>query len=219
MIERLERIGAELPKADGVGRFNDLYLAMTREIEGGVRNARFEDQDFLTRLDVVFANYYFAAVEASKQRQDIAPAWAPLFEARTHPRIAAIQFALAGVNAHINYDLGVALVATCSELEIALELDSPQHRDYLRVNEIIARVEDNVKKSLETTLIDAADEALGRLDDVLAMWSVYRARDAAWTHAEVLWKLRDISALENEYSATIARMVGLAARGLLVPVL
>jgi len=64
-----------------------------------------------------------------------------------------------------------------------------------------------------------ADEALGRLDDVVAMWSMERARDAAWTHAEVLWKLREVSALEEHYVATLAHIVGLAGRGLLVPVL
>ena len=69
-------------------------------------------------------------------------AWAPLFEARAKPRIAPIQFALAGMNAHINHDLCLALVATCKELGLGLDLGSPQHRDYLKVNAILERVED-----------------------------------------------------------------------------
>jgi len=69
-------------------------------------------------------------------------AWAPLFEARAKPRIAPIQFALAGMNAHISHDLCLALVATCKELGLGLDLGSPQHRDYLKVNAILERVED-----------------------------------------------------------------------------
>ena len=40
-------------------------------------------------------------------------AWQPLFERRADPGIEPIQFALAGMNAHINHDLPLAVVATC----------------------------------------------------------------------------------------------------------
>jgi Family of unknown function (DUF5995) len=219
VLERLAAIERELPETDGVARFNDLYLAMTREIEAELGKRGFEDPRFLTRLDVVFADRYLAAVDAGSTHEARSPAWAPLFEARKRRGIAPIQFALAGCNAHINYDLAVALVETCRELTIALEPDSPQHRDFLQVNGILAEVEERVKKRFDEGLVGVADEALGRLDDVVAMWSMERARDAAWTHAEVLWKLREVSALEEQYVATLAHIVGLAGRGLLVPVL
>ena len=76
-----------------------------------------------------------------------------------------------------------------------------------------------MKKELDAGLVGVADEALGRLDDVLAMWSMERARDAAWTHAEVLWKLRELGGLEKDYLGTLAKIVGLGSRGLLVRVL
>ena len=219
VIERMEAIEAGISEADGVARFNHLYLAVTREVAAELDLDTFEDPRFLLRLDVIFAGLYLAAVDADAGGGEVSPAWDPLFEARSQPRIAPIQFALAGMNAHINHDLCLALVETCKELELPPEEDSPQHRDYLRVNEILARVEEEVKVILAAEVADCAEEALGRLDDVIAIWSVARARDAAWTHAEVLWELRALPSLSEGYLETLARFVGLAGRGLLVPTL
>jgi hypothetical protein len=215
-LTTLERsLGAK----DGVRRFNDLYLATTRALAAQIEHDGFEDPEFLGTLDVAFAERYFAAVEAAARGADVSPAWAPLFDARSKPRIAPIQFAFAGMNAHINFDLCESLVGVCEERGIAPEGDSPQHRDYLKVNAILARVEAETKARFHSELIHIADEALGRLDDVLAMWSVARARDAAWTHTEVLWTLRGSRTLEDDYAITLARIVGLAGRGLLVETL
>jgi hypothetical protein len=54
------------------------------------------------------------------------------------------------------------------------------------------------------------------LDDVVAIWSVTAARDAAWTNGQVLWHLRDIGPVERAYVTTLDRTVGFASRGLLV---
>jgi hypothetical protein len=192
---------------------------MTKAIDGEVRGGGFEDLRFLSRLDVVFADRYLAAVDAANAGKQVPSAWAPLFADRGKSGIAAIQFALAGCNAHINFDLAIALAETWQELEVAPQSDSPQHRDFLKINGILTSVEERMKKELDAGLVGVADEALGRLDDVVAIWSMERARDAAWTHGEVLWKLRELGTLEKDYLATLARIVGLGSRGLLVPVL
>ena len=54
-------------------------------------------------------------------------------------------------------------------------------------------------------------------DDVVAMWKVGRARDAAWVNGETLWALRGLPKLRAEYASTLDRMVGFAGRGLLRP--
>lgn len=219
VIKQLTAIGSDLPEDDGVRRFNDLYLAMTEAINAEVKDSGFEDPGFLSHLDVVFADRYLAAVDAAAAEQEIASAWAPLIADRAKKGIAPIQFALAGCNAHINFDLAVALAQSWQELGVTAETDSPQHRDFLKVNGILVTVETKMKKELDQGLVGVADEALGRLDDVVAMWSMERARDAAWTHAEVLWKLRELGGLEKDYLATLAKIVGFSSRGLLLPVL
>jgi hypothetical protein len=219
VLARMEAIAAGLPEPDGVGRFNHLYLAVTREVDAQARDAEFEDVDFVVELDVVFAGLYFAAVDADGGGSRLPRAWAPLFGARRSAGIAAIQFALAGMNAHINHDLALALVDTCRHRGVVPERGSPQHRDFERVNAILEAVQERVKGQFAEGLVGVADRLLGRLDDVLAMWKVARARDAAWTHAQTLWALHGLPFLADEYVATLDRMVGFAGRGLLVPVL
>ncbi len=219
VIDRMTAIAAKLTPDDGVARFNDLYLAVTREVALEAVDDSFEDPRFLTALDVVFADRYFAAMDDSVQGRPVARAWAPLFEGRGRPRVAPIQFALAGMNAHINYDLCLALVESCTQLGLSPDTGSAQHQDYLRVNAILERVEAQVKERFATGKLGVADEALGRLDDILVMWKVARARDSAWTHAQTLWALRDLPSLRTDYLAALGGLVGLAGRGLLTPIL
>jgi hypothetical protein len=212
-------IESALGADDGVASFNGLYLAVTREVAAQAEVGTFADPGFISRLDVVFAGLYFEAYDAAEDTGKAPRAWAPLFEARRRPRIAPIQFALAGMNAHINYDLSVALVRTCAELGIPLERGTPHHRDYVLVDAILERVQEEVKARFATGLLGVADEALGRLDDVVAIWKVARGRDAAWTHAETLRALDRVPRLREEYLVTLGRSVGLAGRGLLIPTL
>jgi len=210
----MQALLAPLGEADGVACFTRLYLAVTQGVAARLAGVEFADPAFLAQLDVRFADLFFAAIERPT------PAWAPLFESRTRKGIAPLQFALAGMNAHINRDLPVALVATCEAAGIALEEGSPQHADFIRVNGILAAVEAEVKKQYVPRRLRWLDFLLHRwrrLDDVVAMWDVARARDAAWTNAEALWALRHDRALAARFLDTLDRTVGLAGRGLLVP--
>jgi hypothetical protein len=123
------------------------------------------------------------------------------------------------MNAHINHDLPVALVATMLELGLEPRRGSPHHRDFRRVDAVLAGVSETVKEHFQDALGDIADEALGRVDDVVAMWSVERARDAAWTNAQALWALRSNPPVRDAFLLSLGRMVGLTSRGLLLPTL
>jgi len=209
----MQALLAPLAPADGVACFTRLYLAVTEGVAERLAGVEFADPTFLSQLDVRFADLFFAAVERPT------PAWAPLFESRTRKGIAPLQFALAGMNAHINRDLPVALVATCEAAGVALEEGSPQHADFVRVNGVLAAVEAEVKAQYvphRLHWLDFLVHRFHRLDDVVAMWDVARARDAAWTNAEALWALRHDRALAARFLDTLDRTVGLAGRGLLV---
>src|SRR5207248_7182331 len=102
----------------------------------------FRDPAFLARLDVVFAGLFFNAFDAALADPAHLPrAWAPLVEARSARGIAPLQFALAGMSAHINRDLPVALVATCRELGVGLDEGLAQHVDFVQLNSVLASVE------------------------------------------------------------------------------
>jgi Family of unknown function (DUF5995) len=218
VVARMEEIGAALPARDGLGAFNRLYLEVTHGVLAALRPGRFADPRFLRWLDVVFANLYFEALRALVLRGGPPPrAWAPLVEARARPGILPLQFALAGMNAHINRDLPVALVETCRSLRTELRRPSPQYDDFCLVNDLLEEAQERVKVALATRALRTLDEALGRQDDVLAMWNVRTAREAAWTNAEVLWALRGLPTVRDRFLRALDRMVGLAGRGLLRP--
>jgi hypothetical protein len=216
VVERL-RVLADASPTDGVSAFARLYLAVTEGVQTSLAGATFQDPAFLTQLDVVFASLFFEALDAPAS----APrAYVPLFEARSNRRIAPLQFALAGINAHINRDLPVALVTTCTELGVGLRVDSPEHADFEAVNALIAQTLDRVKAQFLTGWVRVVDRLLhpfGRLDDVVAIWDVRAARDAAWANGETLFALRDSPSLRDDFVRTLDRTVGLASRGLLVP--
>jgi hypothetical protein len=215
----MHAIAGDLPAADGVARFNHLYLEETVAIDTAVGAAGFEDPEFMGALDVVFAGLFFEAVDVSNAGKSPARSWAPLFAARSDTRIAPIQFALAGMNAHINHDLPLALVSTFAARSLELTRDSHQHSDYLKVNDTIAATEARVKQEFLTGLVGVADEVLGHIDDIIAIWSITEARSAAWTNAEALWALREHPDLTAAFEDTLDGTVGFAGRGLLVPTL
>jgi hypothetical protein len=214
VLARMREIEASGRKNDGVVCFARLYLSVTEAV--AEKRGDFADPQFLERLDVEFANLFFAALDAPKPPH----AWAPLLSSRARKGIAPLQFALAGMNAHINADLPVALVATWQAAGVEPSDGSPEHADYQLVNSLLARVEAQVKASYLTGFVAVLDRILHRLDridDVVAMWDISRAREAAWTNAEVLWSLREEAGLRGQFLQTLDRMVGLASRGLLCP--
>jgi hypothetical protein len=217
VVARMTAIDQALPPADGISCFNKLYLAVTQNVLAGVGQATFADPPFLTALDVSFANLYFAALRAFDAGSDDTPhAWLPLFEARASKTIAPIQFALAGMNAHINRDLPVALVETFAATGTTPAEDTPQHADFERVDTLLAATEKQVKDMYLDGLARSLDAEFHGVDDVVAIWSVAAARDAAWTNADVLWRLRSLGPIERAYLGTLDRSVGFASRGLLV---
>jgi hypothetical protein len=220
-IARMESILAGLATADGVACFTRLYLDVTRGVEARLGGTSFADPACLARLDAAFADLFFAAFDGwAREPAGIPRAWAPLFEARSRKGVAPLQFALAGMNAHINRDLAVALVGLQRDGALSLDDGSPQHADFVRINALLATVEAEVKQQYLTGWVRRVDQLLhraDRIDDVVAMWDVARARDAAWTNAQALWGLRDEPDLAADYLATLDRTVGFAGRGLLVP--
>jgi hypothetical protein len=218
VVARLTEVGLEIERdrgpADGVARFNVLYLTVTKEVDAALKADEFAASEFVARLDVIFAGLYFAALDADRAGTTPPKAWKPLFEQRAETGIAAIQFALAGMNAHINHDLSHALIATWHELGKP-DGHGPVRVDYQKVNTILERVESSVKTQFETEDLAEVDHALGNVDDLVAIWSVVHARDQAWTTAEAMWALRNVPGADEAIETAVDGLVGFAGHGLL----
>ena len=216
VIARMQSIDAALPRKDGVAIFNRLYLQVTLAVDSASAGTEFEDRQFVDRLDVVFAGFYFEAEATIDSGGDCPVPWRPLVETRSQP-VEPIQFALAGMVAHIGHDLPVAVVTTCQELGLRPEDDSAIHRDYQRVDGLIATVETQVAGWFETGLIaDIVDVTPEKTDAAIALWSISAARDVAWDHAKLLWALRDSGPVRDTYLDALACSSELAARAMLV---
>lgn len=216
VIARMYAIDSELPRKDGVAIFNRLYLQVTRAVDSASAGTDFERPGFLARLDVVFAGLYFDAEATIGSNANCPVAWRPLIETRSQAR-EPIQFALAGMAAHINHDLPIAVVTTCQEFGVAPDDDGAIHRDYQRVDGILATVETRIAGWFDTGLIaDIEDVTPRKTDEAIAMWSLVGARDVAWEHAKLLWSLRDAGLVRDGYLRVLARTTELTARAMLV---
>lgn len=217
-IEIMSSIDESLPDNDGVKWFNRLYLRVTENVGAAVATAQFSDPAFLATLDVVFANLYFSALASGLNDAQAAPsAWRPLLEARNSSGLARLQFALAGMNAHINRDLPEGIVQAFLAKGGDVITDSVRESDFNKVNDILEQVEQEVKTEFMRGVLGAIDRLSGPVDDAVAMWNVRTARSAAWTNAQVLWGLRMVPPLRNRFFRRLDGLVGLASRGLLLP--
>jgi hypothetical protein len=216
VIATMRAIDAALPDADGLKWFNYLYLKVTEAVRAD--EAGWQDWASFQRLDVAFAGLYFDAIVLWERDPSLTPhAWRPLFRARFDAALARIQFAFAGMNAHINHDLAIALDRMAAADEGYPSRDSGRFADFSRTNDVLERLEAAHRAELATGLVGAIDLKLGDLDSLLVMWNVRKARDAAWTNGEVLWRLRPLPALQRDFLARLDQITGFAGRGLLVP--
>lgn len=217
-IARMRAVDAALPAGDGVACFNRMYLDVTLGVSRQVEQGSFGDPAFVSHLDVVFANLYFSAVDALAGPPSAVPvAWRPLLAARSNPGIEPIQFALAGMNTHINHDLPLAVVATCTRLTTAPS-DGCHHDDYQKVDALLDAMEQSVRQSFEPPDLAAVDRHVAAVANVIANWSINAARDVAWDTATALWDVREHQMATQLLTGALARTVAMASRGLLVVV-
>ena len=214
VITGLAQLGNQLGR-EGAGAFNTMYLRVTEEICVKLRGGFFADAAFVERLDIVFAGLYVDAATAVPRAR--AACWAPVFDVADSRSCLPIQFAIAGMNAHINHDLPVAVVATCRQLGYAP--DRPGLRaDYHRVMDVLTATQQEIRESFLSGVELAVDRQLAPVADLVGTWSISRAREAAWTTAEVLWRLHDAGTVRADFLATLDRTVGMTSRCLLFPV-
>lgn len=216
VIQVMQSLDAALGNGDGLKWFNKLYLMVTEAIDGAPQQQPWANGAWLTHLDVVFAGFYFAALKEFINNDPSTPSsWDALLAARSTPNIDRIQFALAGMNAHINHDLALALVRTNAEMNISPAMQSPEHDDYQRVNEILAQVLPNALNFLASDALGIAAQDTGKVGRLLAIWNVAVARDAAWDFGN---HIRSVPAVLLPVALEAQdKLTGLVGRALLLP--
>ena len=215
VIAILESIDSSLAPADGLKWFNSLYLQITQAVAARVAAKDFANPDWIAQLDVQFAKLYLRALRSSLAGEPAPDCWQVLFDSRADTRIARIQFALAGVNAHINHDLCAAVVATCRATGVTPAHGAAPYADYTALNSTLDAQIDSAKQTLHVRLLGDALPPVSHLEDTLAAWNVAAARETAWCNSEILWNM---GALSDVFLGTLDGLATVIGKALLVPV-
>jgi hypothetical protein len=214
VLRMMGQIDDLLADGDGLKWFNRLYMMVTKEVDFSPPPGGWEDAVWLLRLDVVFAGFYFRAVAGFLDGSGDTPSsWCALMEARYQAGIDRILFALAGMNAHINHDLALALLETDRERNVVPQNGSPQYLDYQAVNELLNHVMPAALEMLAVGLLGIVAQDAGKIGRVLAFWNICKARDLAWNFRNSLRGLPE-PALTVVLAAQ-DQMTGVAGRAIL----
>jgi hypothetical protein len=168
----------------------------------------------MAALDVQFAGLYFAALRSTFSGAAAPDCWRAVLDRRNRTELARIQFALAGVNAHINHDLPIALVNTGP----APVHGGALYGDYTAVNDTLCTLIDRAKIELRVRLLGEVLPPVSILEDTLAAFSMTAARESAWNNGEVLWALRDSASLAARTLGMLDGMTAVIGKTLLAPV-
>lgn len=193
VIATMGRIDGVLADDDGLKWFNRMYMIVTREVDFHPPGGAWKDPVWLLALDVVFAGLYLDALEGYLSGSSTVPSsWRALLDARYRQGIDRIQFALAGMNAHINRDLAIALRKTNEKCGVDPQAGSPQRADYDAVNQLLNSVMPSTLTMLATDTLGVLAQSTGKVGRLLAFWDICKARDLAWDFADHLDELTRI---------------------------
>ena len=218
VLQTLRTIDATCVDLDGLKWFNWLYLQVTEAVEARVAAGGFNDGAWLAELDVQFARLYFSALATSLAGGAPPECWQVLFACRNHADIARIQFAMAGINAHIDRDLAEAIVATCDSTGTTPDHGGTNYADYTALNSTLDSLIESAKTTLNVRLPGTALPSVSRLEDTLAAWDVCAAREAAWRNADHLWQLRSLPFFSATFMDMLDGFTTVIGKALLVAV-
>jgi hypothetical protein len=159
---------------------------MTGNMLAAVDQGEFHDARWVGHLLDLFADYYFVALDAYEHDDATTPAvWRLAHDTATRQEAPVIQDLLLGINAHINYDLVLALVDMLEPdwQSLAPEQQGQRYEDHSHVNDIIAGTIDSVQQQVvapDDRWMSLMDWALGPLDEHAAARLIRQWREEVW---------------------------------------
>jgi len=187
VVDRLSRLEDCLrTRNDRRAVFLTIYTRMTRAVRRGIDRGRFADPDWMRRYVISFADYYRRAFLAFERGHlaAVPEPWRIAFGTALRGDALVVQDSFLGVNAHINYDLALAL----ADVGIDPNRDR-KYADHRAIDGILARlvdVQQDVLAEAYAPGVDDLDRAFGRLDERLTLRSMTEGREQAWRIAVVL---------------------------------
>lgn len=178
------------------------YYMMTRNMVQAVEAGEFHDTTWVRRLLQHFAGYYFDALNAYDHHHPTTPlVWQYAHDAALNPHTHNLQRLLLGVNAHINYDLILALADLLQPEWKILGAEKLLQRqtDHRHVNEVLGQTVDAVQDQIIAPLepqLKLLDNLLGRVDEWLISRLITQWREEVWENALMMLSIEDSLARE-----------------------
>jgi hypothetical protein len=184
VLAALAQIVADARAANSpMGFFPALYHQVTLDVKQGIAKGFFEDGPRMQRLDTTFANRYLAAYQAFLAGGQPSSCWRAAFQAAKSDQLIILQDLLVAINAHINFDLGIAAAQVCPGDAIAT-----LQGDFDKINQLLASLLPATEAVVGrfSPLIGLLDQVGGRDETQILNFSMDAARADAWNHALIL---------------------------------
>lgn len=211
VILQLEQIIKEcIDSNDAKGFFAVLYYKVTVRVRDGILKNEFDQNDSMELLDVLFANRYLEAYDSYTKTGTCTASWKVTFEAAQQHRAIVLQHIVAGMNAHINLDLGIAVEQAAGQHPV-----EQMQRNFFQINEVLATMMEGVKNDLGRMapafkwLMPLAK----KWDEKLMQFSIETAREGAWQFANQLRRSHDKQSTIQDRD----QVIQLLGRSLLYP--
>jgi hypothetical protein len=178
-------INSSIRDKNYLGIFAYVYRRTTIQIKEGIEKQLFDNNDRMELFDVTFANRYIKAYKEYIHNRMVSRCWQSAFDARRE-ELTIIQHIILGMNAHINFDLGLAAAEVMAGKPIG-ELE----KDFTQVNAILADLVDELQTKLGkvSRLMFLLDWAGARNDEKIIGFSMEKARAQSWRTATEVWSL------------------------------
>lgn len=175
--------------ADGRAVFLDCYRHMTDAVVERCAGGDFVDGDWVLGLLDRFAEYYFVSIDGGPDAVRVPEPWVIAHAAAVGNDASTLQLLLAGVNAHINYDLVLTLVDVLDDEWSRADagLRDARRADYDTINTVIAETADIVQDGVverRAPWMALLDSSFGRWDERVVVRLLSRWRTQVWRHAE-----------------------------------
>jgi hypothetical protein len=170
-------------KPSRIGYFTVLYVHVGVATERAVAEGVFAHPRELLAVKSNFLTRYVAACDAFRAGRSAGPAWETPYRAAAKRSLCVFQHLLLGINAHISYDLPIAVSEVIAPADMVAF-----HSDFEAMNGLLGSLVDGVADDL-----GIINRSFGWFNDVfrtedrlLAEEAIRLARAAGWKRAQQL---------------------------------
>jgi hypothetical protein len=181
VILGLQKQGPALVSAsiDSLVVFNTTYIIVNQNISQAVASHYYTNPDTIEQLDIIFANYYFKALNQYYSTQTLPPVWRNIGHCQNKPAFIKLLIA---ANAHINHDLPLAL------LDLSAKDSTHLQKDFFATDKLFRDSGKEIIASFEeaNVVIQFIKQYLGFLYEKPIMAIIIHWRHKAWKNYEAL---------------------------------